>query len=69
MNPDIPKDRKCCYNCEHLEWVEAEMWDPAGFCCNNRDYRNEYEEDKHLAQLERESYLLKGKSCFEKRII
>jgi len=54
-----------CYNCKHLEWVEAEEHDENGYCCNKRLYTDESKERQLLFNLTRESYLKKGKVCFE----
>ena len=61
----LPPVKKNCLNCEHLEWVDTggECGGVCGYCCNRRDYRTELEEDNHLGQLEKESYLEKVKSC------
>lgn len=63
--------KKNCNNCAHLSWEEGETNDPSGWCCLKREY-GKYghdfykEEQKHLDQLERESYREKSKSCFER---
>ncbi len=54
---------KSCYICKNLEWADGDIGDPEGFVCNNRNYRSELEESRHLLQLESQKYLTKGKSC------
>ena len=56
---------KNCYSCTHLEWMEAEEWDPKGFICHHINYKTDAEEDKHLAQMESEEYLKYPKKCCE----
>lgn len=58
---------KSCYKCKHLEWVDSgsAFGTDCGYRCNKRHYRNEHEESQHLAKLEKEDYLQKGKSCCE----
>lgn len=61
-------DGRCnCYTCKHIEYVQGEAWDPSGYCCNGRDYAKQKDELKHLKQLEKDSYLRKGKKCHEPR--
>ena len=57
------KETKNCYACEHIEWVAGEVGDGEGYCCNNRDYQNAKEEDRHLKQLEDIAYLKRPKKC------
>ena len=62
--------QKNCYKCKFLEWIDddgSECSCNSGFACNKRKYRSFSEEDNHLGQLEKESYLMKGKSCHEQR--
>ena len=62
----IKSIKKNCYNCKFLEWYDdggSEYGGDSGYACNKREYRNDYEENKHLAQLEDDSYLEKAKSC------
>ncbi len=56
---------KNCYNCIHLEWVDtgSEYHANSEPYCDGRQYKNDYEEKKHLAMLKNETYLKKGKSC------
>lgn len=59
---------KNCINCKYLEWVDNggnEYSSSEGFVCTNRLYRCDAEESNHLGQLEKDSYLEKGKSCCE----
>lgn len=65
QNMASPKPGKNCHNCRHLEWVSGDIGDPEGWCCNNRQYDTIEQESRHLAQLESESYRLKGKRCCE----
>lgn len=57
---------KNCMNCKHLEYVAGEITDPSGNCCNKKDYKNSWEESKHLKQLDSLEYLFKSKRCHEK---
>ena len=59
--------KKVCYKCKHLEWIDtgSEYGDDCGYCCNKRNYRNEYEKSNHLGLLGYPSYLRKGKSCYD----
>lgn len=61
------KGLRNCYTCKHLEYVQGEAWEPSGYCCNSpkRGYKNQAAEWKHLKQLEKDSYLRKGKKCHE----
>ena len=58
---------KNCYSCKHLEYIMGEAWDGEGYVCNNRDYRNANEENKHLKQLEDKNYLSRSKKCWEQK--
>lgn len=60
------RNYKNCMNCKHLEYVQGEVTDPSGNCCNKRNYKNSWEESKHLKQLESVEYLFKPKRCHEK---
>lgn len=57
---------KNCMNCKHLEYVAGEVTDPSGNCCNKKDYKNSWEESKHLKNLQSMEYLFKSKRCYEK---
>jgi len=46
-----------------LEYVETECEYQISWCCNKREHRNTYEEDKHLTQLESDKYLKSPKKC------
>lgn len=59
-----PPPGKNCWNCAALEWIEAEVGDPSGWVCNERRYRAQKDEERHLKQLEKESYLDRAKRCF-----
>jgi len=56
---------KNCNNCGFLENADGggEYSSGVALCCNKRKYRNDYEEDKHLAQLESDKYLETPKKC------
>lgn len=56
------KQRRNCYNCKWLEWIDGDINDPSGYCCNNRE-----ESNKLFANLERHEYRNKGKVCHEQR--
>ena len=61
--------KKTCLNCKHLEWIDGEEPDGAGFTCNKRYddlyYKSEEKADELLANLERDEYLKKPKKCCE----
>lgn len=58
-----PSQRKNCHNCTALEWMEAETNDPKGYVCNERNYQNNEEEERHQYQMESEKYLKASKKC------
>lgn len=57
------KRNKHCKNCKHLEWIDGESFDPAGYICNGRSYRTDAEENEHLAKMEDDKYLEAPKKC------
>ncbi len=63
--------KKNCNNCEHLEWVEAEVADPSGFDCLKRNdcTLSEKDEDILHANLTRDSYREKAKVCHDPKAI
>jgi hypothetical protein len=54
-----------CHACIHLEWADGDIYDPDGFVCNKRQYKSDYEENRHLDKLEDEEYRSRYKSCWE----
>lgn len=65
LRPSCSANSKSCFNCKHLEWIEAEAWDPMGYVCNKRKYRSKYEENTHMSKMEDKKYLLRSKMCCE----
>jgi hypothetical protein len=60
---------KNCNNCAHLEWVDGDRDEDSGFTCNKRHHQmwaKGREQELH-ANLDREEYRARGKTCFEQQ--
>jgi len=59
------RNRKCCYNCKHLEYVQGEAWDGEGWACNHRAFTTHEAELDHLWKLTGSKYKWASKKCCE----
>lgn len=62
------KFRKNCLNCEHFYYGDGDINDPEGFTCDKRTSEmTENEEYDFHKKMERKSYVISSKKCFEGR--
>lgn len=66
-NHPIIKAKKNCLNCSGLNYYEGNEYEgegPSGYFCENRVYKCEDDEQKHLKKLQGDAYLKRPKKCF-----